>query len=391
MHNEYGKLSGEEVVVNRLTDLLAKRGHEVVRFGRSSAEIPGKVFGQLQAFCAGIYNPFSRRRFGRFLDEHRPEVVHIHNLFPFISPSILPECGRRRVRTVMTLHNFRLLCPNALLMRNGQICHECLPGREWRCVVRNCERSLPKSIGYAARTAFARRSNWFLKHVDQYICLTAFQRDIHVAQGFPRERMSVIPNSAPPSRIGRNQNAATHGRRMDRGFIGYVGRVSPEKDVPTLLNAAKRLPLIPFKVAGSYDRMPELIRSQPNNAEFVGHLDQDELEEFYAELTVMAFTTRCYECFPTAVLEAMTHGIPVVGTRIGGLPEIVEEGQTGLLYEPGDPYDLAAKILRLWRDPALAARLGAAGRVKAQRDYSEQITYKRLMDAYGSKRAPSQE
>jgi len=398
VHNAYGKVSGEEVVVEGLATLLAARGHTVLRFSRSSEEIPGKFLGSAQAFLAGIYNPFARRLFGRFLDTYRPDVVHAHNLFPFLSPAILPECTRRRVPVVLTLHNYRFLCPNALLLRVGRPCHECVGGHEWRCVWHNCERSFAKSLGYALRTAFARRSGLVLRHVNEFICLTEFQRDLHVRAGFPADRMTVVPNPAPEKAGAQKLKAemleAQTGRRETEGsrtieqsdsgrqYVGYLGRVSFEKDVPTLVAAARRLPEIPFRVAGSYWRMEESVKHAPPNVEFLGHVEGERLREFFAGMRLLAFATRFYEGFPMVLVEAMVRGIPIVCTRIGGLPEIVEDGQTGLLYEPGDAADLAAKISALWKDAALRERLTQAAAAKVQRLYSPDAVYEKLGAVY---------
>jgi glycosyltransferase involved in cell wall biosynthesis len=381
VHNEYGKPSGEEAVVKGVEWILTQGGLSVCRFRRSSAEIPEKRFGELQAFLAGIYNPFARRAFAHFLDEHHPDVVHVHNLFPFISPSILPECTRRGVPVVMTLHNYRLICPNALLLREGRPCHECLGGHEWRCIRYNCERSLPKSIGYTLRTALARRSGLFLSHVSRFICLTNFQREIHIREGVPADRMVVIPNPAPELPHAPSSPLPAPSPALSP-HVGYVGRVSPEKDVPTLLEAARRLPNIPFKVAGSYWRMKELVSQAPPNVEFLDHLDAEGLCQFYTGTRLLAFATRCYENFPTVLLEAMVRGVPIVCTRIGGLPEIVEHDRNGLLYEPGKADDLAEKIRLLWHDPQLRQRLGEAGRDKARQEYSPAVVSDKLLSVY---------
>ena len=278
----------------------------------------------------------------------------------------------------------------------GRPCHECVGGREWRCVRHNCERSLAKSLGYAVRTAFARRSGLVLRHVGRFICLTQFQRDIHVRAGFPADRMTVIPNLMPseaspvprppssgpclPSSVLRPPSSVL--RPPSIPYVGYVGRVSPEKDVPTLMEAARRLPDIPFRVAGSYWRMRELVKRAPANMEFLDHLEKDQLAGFFRGMRVLAFATRCYENFPTVLLEAMAQSIPVVCTRIGGLPEIVEDGKTGLLYNAQDPADLAAKIRQLWDNPALSRRLGEAGRAKAAREYHPDVVYEKLQTVY---------
>ena len=399
IHNDYGKLSGEEVVVEQLCSSLSENGNSVSRFSRSSREIPEKWLGGLQAFCSGVYNPFARVAFGRFLEKHRPDVVHIHNLFPFISPAIIPECARRKVPVVLTLHNFRFICPNALLLREGDTCHDCVGGKEWRCVLHNCERSFLKSLGYAMRTAFARKSGLVIKHVDRFICLTNFQRDIHVGAGFPEDRMVVIPNPAPPKGDVVGKSAAglcgkvevtgdgvaraknLGGDRCD-GYVGYVGRVSPEKDVPALLDAARMMPTVEFKIAGDYWRMPQLVEEAPPNVEFLGHLDKTRLEEFFGGMRVFAFATRCYENFPTVLLEAMSAGIPIVCTRIGGLAEIVVDEQCGLLYKVGDSVDLAAKIQRLWGDAGLRKRLVASGLEKVTMEYGVGRVYEQLMGVY---------
>jgi glycosyltransferase involved in cell wall biosynthesis len=267
------------------------------------------------------------------------------------------------VPAVMTLHNFRLICPNALLLRDGRVCHDCLGGHEYRCVLHNCEHSFPKSLGYALRTAFARRSG-LLGNVRRFLCLTTFQRDLFVREGFPAEKTAVIPNAIPSAWLDAPPHAGGE-------FVGYVGRVSPEKDVPTLLEAARRMPNIPFKIAGSYWRMTEQSRNKSSNVEFVGHLDVDALREFYRRMRVLVFATRCYENFPVTLLEAMSQGIPIVCAKIGGLPEIVG----GQFYEPGNADDLAVQIKESWN-------AGISSRARALREYHPDVVYAKLMDLY---------
>lgn len=381
VHNSYGKSSGEEVVVDGLGSLLAERDHTVLHYQRSSGEIPGKWFGQIQAFAAGIYNPFSKGAFGRFLDAKHPDVVHIHNLFPFISPSILPECSKRAIPVVMTLHNFRLVCPNALLLRDGLPCHDCLGGHEWRGIQHNCEHNIPKSLGYAARTAFARCYGLFKNHVAQFICLTEFQRQIHVQEGFPAHRMSVIPNAAPD----RTAISDVRGKGEDGqkgSYVGYAGRVSFEKDVPVLLAAARMLPDVSFKIAGDYWRMPHLPKEAPSNVEFLGHLQGREFEKFFVGMNLLVFATRFYEGFPMTLLDAMVRNVPIICTKIGGLPEIVEDDVTGLLYATSDATALVRQIRRLWGDQGLRETLAANALIKVRRLYSHEAVYRRTKEVY---------
>lgn len=309
VHNAYEKVSGEETVIENLAALLVERGVSVCRFSRSSAEIEDKLSGKMAAFFSGIHNPFAKKTFGEFLQSNRPNVVHIHNLYPLISPSILPVCKTFGVPVVMTVHNFRLVCPNGLLLCSGGICHRCLGGREYWCVFRNCENSLFKSTGYALRTAAARMLRRYYDNVDHFICLSEFQKNILVGEGLPVGRVSVLANPVSFAQVQKTENNSTGSpigpfgddrgldtglRRYDEkvehsgmtdnwipasagmtkasfeqsgGYVAYVGRISPEKDIFTLLEAVRRLGDVPFKFAGDYHRMPEVLKNKPMNVE----------------------------------------------------------------------------------------------------------------------------
>lgn len=376
LHNSYGRPSGEEVVIASLGKMLRQHGHEVLHCERSSAELEKMRCGRVRAFFSGIWNPLARRDFAAFLRGAQPDVVHVHNVYPLLSPSVLGVCTAQGVPLVMTVHNFRLSCPNGLLLSHGENCHRCLGGKEWWCVLRNCERSLAKSLGYAIRTLVARRMRSFYTHVDQFVCLTEFQRQLLVREGLPESRSSVIPNpTATSSRLG-------YGTASSGSYVAYVGRISPEKDVGTLLAAAARLPGIPFRLAGGYDRMPELVSQAPRNVCFVGHLDKAGLEEFYGNARLLVFATKCYEGFPTVLLEAMGYRLPIICSCIGGLPEIVDGGRTGLLYEPGNVAELTARIQELWGDPARCQELGRQGRRKLEQEYAPERLLERILEVY---------
>jgi len=167
------------------------------------------------------------------------------------------------------------------------------------------------------------------------------------------------------------------------GYVAYVGRVSSEKDIFTLLEAARRLGDIPFKFAGDYHRMPEVLKNKPMNVEFLGQLSPKEINRFYSHARMVVFATRCYEGFPTVLLEAMSHGLPIVCSRIGGLPEIVEEGVNVLLYEPGNAAELTARIQTLWKDEALCKKLGEAGRRRFSEKYNAERLLDQLLEIYG--------
>ncbi|MHC4997151.1 MAG: glycosyltransferase, partial [Planctomycetota bacterium] len=198
VHNAYGKRSGEETVVHNTDRLLTERGHTTCRFERSSAEIERMPFGRVRSFASGVYSTKSKRDFAAFLQREKPDLVHIHNLYPLISPSILTVARQANLPVVMTVHNYRLVCPNGLHLVNGSVCEKCTGGREYHCVLNNCEGSLAKSIGYAARTAFARKAGLYCNNVTLYATLTGFAKQRLADAGFDPDRIHVIPNTHPP-------------------------------------------------------------------------------------------------------------------------------------------------------------------------------------------------
>lgn len=376
VHNAYRIPGGEDVAVERLRNLLETHGHEVVPLFRSSAELPRSGLGSVSAFFRGIYPPDAGREAEALLDR-RPDLIHVHNVYPLISPWVLPEFRKAGIPVVMTVHNYRLICPNGLLMTRGEVCERCLGGREYWCVLRNCEGSVPKSAGYALRTYVARRLRLFLDNVSVYIALTRFQREKLVTQGFPAARVVVIPQMA-------SADAPLQASRDERpgDYVGYAGRISAEKGIDLLLRAARDCPDIRFRLAGDVRRMPEVLRRAPPNCEFPGILDRADMDRFYGSARFLVLPTRCYEGFPLSIVEAMACGKPVIASRIGGLPEIVENETTGLLFEPGDGEGLRDAIRRLWEDPEACVRMGAAGREKTLREYSPDACYAGVMDAY---------
>ena len=374
VHNAYGKVSGEEIVVNGIVDLLRSKRVDVVTFFRSSEELEKKIAAKAQAFLSGIYNPFSRRCFRALLERELPDVVHIHNLFPLISPTILPVCSSLGVPVVMTVHNYRLVCPNGLFAVDGKVCERCSGGKEYWCVLRNCEGSLFKSLGYALRTFTARTSGAYKDNVSMYAVLTEFQREKLVNNGYQAERIAVVPNMV--------ETSTSDGEDGLGEYVGFVGRVSPEKRVDIFVEAARRCPDISFRVAGDYSQARSLVAIAPGNVLFDGMLSRSEMDAFYRSSRMIIMMNTWYEGFPMALVEAMSWGKPVICSRIGGLPEIVEEGVTGLLFEPGNVDQLADQIRYLWENPDVAIRMGQAGCDKAKREYSREKYFERLMDVY---------
>ncbi|MFZ5994982.1 MAG: glycosyltransferase family 4 protein [Thermodesulfobacteriota bacterium] len=374
VHNDYAKFSGEEHAVETMASVLGSHGHHVTWFRKSSAEIGNSAGKKLGAFFSGIYSFKSKGEMARLLQNGKIDLVQVQNLYPFLSPSVLTPCKERGIPVVMRCPNYRLFCPNGLHLRGDQVCELCLGGNEFACVVNNCEQSLLKSIGYAIRARFARISGLISKNVSIFIVLSEFQKKRFVACGIPEEKIAILPNIAP---LGNRAPA-----EGDNGVISFVGRVSKEKGISQFVEAARTLPQYRFAVAGNTDAVPEIENQASSNVTFHGFLKGDRLDDFFKTSRILVFPSTWFEGFPNVIAKAMAHGKPVIASRIGALPEIVEDGVTGLLFEPGNAEDLAGKIDYLWKRPDLYREMGRAGLEKAKREYSEERYYERLMGIY---------
>jgi glycosyltransferase involved in cell wall biosynthesis len=372
-HNEYGRPSGEEHAVKEIAGLLEANGHSISWFLRSSAEI--KSFrDHVQAFCSGIYSFTAEKMMETVLSKENPDLVQVQNLYPFLSPSILKACRDHGVPVVMRCPNYRLFCPSALHLSHGQFCERCLGGREYWCVLRNCERDLFKSVGYAVRNAVARISRSILDNVGVYIVLSDFQRQRFIANGIDPRQIEVLPNVVPTVNDSVPYVAGD--------WIIFVGRASPEKGIEDFISAARSLPHLPFAVAGATDRMPHLVADSPKNVKWLGFLGAKDLDDAYRRSRIVVMPSLCFEGFPNVVAHAMVLEKPVIASRLGGMGEIVEDGITGLLFKTGDPEDLVSKITSLYSNADLCRGMGQAGRIKARMQYSPDAVYTRLMDIY---------
>lgn len=362
-HNNYGKYSGEEAVVDKMAAMLSGLGHEVAQLRMSTEGLRESAIGKIQGFVAGIYSPGGVKAMREALQREKPDVVNVHNLYPFISPAALRECKRAGVPVIMTVHNFRLICPTGLFMRNGGPCEYCLEkGNEWGCVKFNCENSILKSVGYAARNAVARLKRHYIDCVDKFACITDFQCGKLIEAGFPAEKITVIPNS---------MDADVAVKPIKGDYVAFSGRLSREKGVDLIIEVARRNPDIPFKLAGAA-RNKELIENLPDNVELMGYLSGDELKKFYNNARFFIMASRCYEGFAMAILEGAAFTKPMIAPDHGGFTEIIGKGEDaiGLLFEPGNSDALDMCVNKLWNDEDLTVELGQKAHSKLISQYS---------------------
>ncbi|MBN9384094.1 MAG: glycosyltransferase family 4 protein [Chitinophagaceae bacterium] len=365
-HNDYGRPSGEEAVVDHMDLMMRSHGHQTCFYRPSTARHRSGLVNKVRVFFSGIYSLRGIRTIKKTLHKERPDIINVHNLYPFISPAALFTCKSAGIPIVMTVHNYRLVCPTGLFLRDGRPCERCLRrGDEWGCVRYNCEKNFFKSVGYALRGYVARMTGAYQKNVDRYVCLTSFQKKKLIEAGFTAEKIRVIPNSI---------SVTPSWSSMPGKYIAYVGRLSQEKGWDMLVEIARQRPDLYIEAAG-FNNSP--VTDLPSNIRLRGHLNADQLAGFYRHARFLVIPSRCYEGFPLVALEAMAMGKTVVAPDHGGFTDILGKGPdaVGLLFRPSDLTDLEAVVLRLWHDEKLVQHLGKRCFEKIKTSYSSEIVY----------------
>jgi len=376
LHNRYQVSGGEDVAVAAEQKLLVARGHEVTLIEVDNDAIIGPV-AKVRTALATPYNPARRRWIEREVRRVGAQVVHVHNVFPRFSPSVLDGAADAGAGVVQTLHNYRAICANGLLLREGLVCEACVGRVGWPAIKHGCYRgSAAGSAAVVAMQQATRLGRLWDRPGRRLIALTGFARDKLVRGGLPAGRIVVKPNF-----IDMQEPAATPDRRAG---ILFVGRLSPEKGVDSLVGAARLLPHIAFTIIGSGPDEMRLRAAAPGNVTFTGALPNAETRVRIAQASAIVMPSIWYEGFPMTVLEGFAAATPVIAARIGSLPEIVAEGVSGLLFTPGAPSSLAGAIAEMLGDPAAMERMGQAGRERARTLYGSSANALQLEAIYAS-------
>jgi glycosyltransferase involved in cell wall biosynthesis len=382
VHNHYKQHGGESAVVQAETELLRGLGHEVVLYSRDNHEIDDYGVLDRAAFFPSAL--FSRRTYGELTDlvrQQRPDVAHVHNVFPLISPAAYVALDRARVPIVQTVHNFRFLCPNGLFFVHGALCERCKTGNTLPAIQRRCYRnSYPLSALYALIVRVHRQAGT-LNRIDRFIALNPFVKAKLIEGGVATEdKLSVLGHFLPdpwpslPSAADR------------RPYALFLGRLGEEKGAATLIEAARLVPELAVRIAGEGPAAEELRRlahaRQASNVEFLGDVKGTEKWDLLRHATALVVPSLCYETFSLAMLEGMASGCAIVASRLGSLAALIEDGKTGLLFAPGDSVDLAAKLRALINDKPNALALGHAARARVEGQATAAIHGQRLLEIY---------
>lgn len=369
-HNAYQQRGGEDAVVEAEAALLRNHGHEVAEYRRHNDELAG--MGRGQAALGTLWSGRTRAELASLLRAVRPDVLHVHNTVPLISPSLYwaaADCG---VPVVQTLHNFRLLCPQAMLLREGRVCESCVGRTPLAGVVHGCYRGSRTQTGVLAGMLVLHRAvgTWARK-VHRYIALNDFCREKFIQGGLPAARIAVKPNfvdlpaPSPAPRAG----------------LLYVGRLAPEKGIALLARAAASLPPGSLRVAGTGPDIG-LLQGLPAVV-LLGALDAAQVAQEMARAVALVMPSLWFENFPRTLVEAYACGLPVLASRLGALTGLVDDGQTGRLVEAAAPAAWEQAMLAALQRPEAMAAMGVAARSRYERQYTGATNHAQLIGIYG--------
>ncbi|MGE7388462.1 glycosyltransferase [Streptomyces sp. NPDC004126] len=382
VHNRYASAqpSGENKVVDQEVELLRAAGHRVELFERRSDDIGAMPLPAKAALPLLVpWNPGVRKELAARLRAGRPDVVHVHNVFPLLSPAVLAACADAGVPAVATLHNYTQVCPPGTLQRDGRPCTECVGATPLPAVRHGCYRgSRAATVPLAVSLSVNRRRWW--SGVERFLCISAAQREVLVRAGMPAGRLAVKHNFVPEPGV-RREGAGEQ--------LLYLGRLAEAKGVRLLMAAWDELAAaggvgVPLVIAGTGPLEAEVTAwaAGRDDVRYAGLYDPEQCRRAVARSVAVVAPSTWLEAFGLVVVEAMAAGVPTVAAGHGAFVELVEDGVTGLLHRPGDSASLASCIRRITADPARNQEMGRAGRRRYEQGFSPQVGLERLLEEY---------
>ena len=377
IHNCYQQPGGEGAVVGAEVELLRNAGHRVITYFRDNPAIAG--YSPLKKAVLLASTTWNRRTYAdlrTLIRQERPDIVHCHNFLPLVSPAVYDACRSAGVPVVQTLHNYRLLCPAGTLFSQGRRCQYCTRSLT-QGVGRGCYRQSRVQTAAVAFMLQAHRLRGTWKNcVDAYLTPSRFCRGFFVSAGLPEEKVHVKPNFLMHD----------PGQRTARGdYALFVGRLSPEKGVLEMISAWSRLPEAKLLIMGDgplYGEACDLARRSVGNIKLLGHLDAQQTLAHMKAARFLVFPSRWYEPFGMGLLEAAACGVPAIASRIGAIPEMVTDRETGLLFDPDNFDELVEQVRWAWAHPTDMEHMGTAARQRFLRDFTAEKNYEALITIY---------
>lgn len=344
-----------------------------IEYGRESSALT-----KVKQAAKVIYSREAQRNISALIEVAKPDIAHAHNVYHHLSPSIFATLKSHNIPVVMTVHDLKLACPAYKMLVDGHVCEQCKGGKIYNVVANRCiKKSLPLSGLVFVETAIHRMLGLYSNKVDRFVVPSRFYREKLIEWGWPPEQLVYIPNFVETQHLKPVFEA--------QDYFLFAGRLAPEKGLVTLIRAAAKAG-VRLVIAGTGPDEAELhalVKQLDADVTFVGHITGEKLHCLIGEARALVLPSEWYENAPVSILEAYALGTPVIGARIGGIPEMIREGETGLTAEAGNADDLAAQLSRMAALPlAERNRMGLAGREWILRDFSAESYRNRMLALY---------
>lgn len=390
----FWKKGGSEAVFFAEKELLESHGHRVIPFSMQCKQNLDSEYAKyfvnevdyshasalekINSALKIIYSFDAKKKMQWLLSEHNPQLAHFHIFQHQISPSVFGPLRDKNIPIILTLHDLKPMCPNYQMYVNGQVCEKCMNRKFYHCFLNSCTKDSRFKSLINTVEMYLHYLLGYYQNVDKYIAVSQFHRNKMIEFGFSPDIIDLIPNSVEPEVFRYSAN--------DEGYGIFVGRLSKEKGVDTLIKAAAICPDIPIKIIGSGPEENELKKiieqNMIKNVELLGYKSGNELRNLIANASFSVITSVIYENCPMSILESFSTGKPVIGSNIGGIPELIDENNDGFTFIPGDEISLAEKMCYLWKNKAERIEMGRIGRDKILKKYTPDKHYEQLLATY---------
>lgn len=371
IHSRYKLSGGEDSVLALEEKMLNDRGVEVKVVIFENKDIKG-FLKKATTFFTAIYSFKAKKKIAKEISSFKPDIIHVHNFFPLVSPSIYDAARTCNVPVIQTLHNFRIICPGALLLRDGKVCEKCIQGNFLNAIYHKCYRdSYFGSLSLASSDFIHKTMNTWNTKVDAFICLTSFAKKKFVQSGIDEAILRIKPNFV---------DSETSISTDDRKNIGlFVGRISQEKGIMNLIKIHDKMDgKIIFVGDGPLlNRLKGL-----SNYIILGRKPQNEIAEYMKTASFLIFPSICYEGFPMSIVEAYSNRLPVIASKMGAMEEIVIDGKTGCHFLPDDLEMMADKINWAFQNYSELREYGENAYLEYTDKYTSDINYSILLKIY---------
>lgn len=374
IHNKYQQQGGEDVVYNAEKELLESHGHTVIRYERNNKEIEEYSFVKKSSLLwQTSWSKKSYTEIIKLIKKEKPNICHVHNYLPLISPSVFYACKEQDLPVVQTLHNYRLLCSNAYLFRNGKVCEECLGGSLYHSVKYGCYRdSKLQTLALARMVEKHKKINTWDDIVNGYICLTTFAKRKFIKGGLPKNKLYIKPNFLSDIKINNF---------VEKDYFFFAGRLDKTKGIEILKGSFEKLKNIKIKIAGE-GPLKRYFKKTNSNIEYLCQQQHAKILELLSASIALIFPSIWYEGMPMTIVEAFACSKPVIASDLGAMPEMIDDGKTGLMFQTGNAEDLAVKIKWAYEHKEEMKQMGINARKEYEEKYTDEKNYQIIMEIY---------